>query len=117
MKRTISLFIIVSSLLLPQLANAQKTYSCTWQGMKEDGKKDFTSWKTPEVLSVKVSDKELSYGKNLFTKVGTNTVNGTLNHMFKSANGNQAMFAETKPQPMLQVKIADAKMTLAGFCN
>lgn len=85
--------------------------------MKEDGKKDFAPFRTPEVLLVKVSDKELSYGSNTFTKVGTNTMNGTLNHMFQSANGNLAMFAETKPQPMLQVKITDAKMTLGGFCN
>jgi hypothetical protein len=117
MKKTISLLIVVGSLVIPQLANAQKTYSCTWQGMKEDGKKDFVSFRTPEVLSVKVSDKELSYGNNRFIKVGTNTLNGTLNHLFQAANGNQAMFAETKPQPMLQVKIADAKMTLGGFCN
>ena len=117
MNKLIGMVFTVCTCLLPQLANAQRTYSCTWQGMKEDGKKDFVSWRTPEVLSVKVSDKELSYGQNLFYKVGTNTVNGTLNNMFQSENGNQAMFAETKPQPMLQVKIADAKMTLAGFCN
>lgn len=108
---------LIITTILPKLVHAQVgEYTCQFEGMKMPGETQFKNWSNGERLHVKISDKRMTYGTNVFVYKGELVRNETVKIYVYSSTDNSARanFYTTKPRPTLEV--INEAFSLAGFC-